>query len=62
MPLSVLTKKWQTTIPKEIRDFLKLKPNDKILYLIEGEKEFLKPVILLCSSRIGYSHFIPMTE
>jgi len=62
MPLSVLTKKWQTTIPKEIRDFLKLKPNDKILYLIEGEKEFLKPVFLLCSSKIGYSHFIPMTE
>jgi len=44
MPLSVLTKKWQTTIPKEIRNLLKLKPNDKILYLVEGEKVFLKPV------------------
>jgi AbrB family looped-hinge helix DNA binding protein len=44
MPLSVLTKKWQTTIPKEIRNLLKLKPNDKILYLVEGEKVYLKPV------------------
>ena len=44
MPLSILTKKWQTTIPKEIRNLLKLKPNDKILYLVEGEKVFLKPV------------------
>ncbi len=44
MPLSILTKKWQTTIPKEIRNLLKLNPNDKILYLVEGEKVFLKPV------------------
>ena len=44
MPTSVLTKKWQTTIPKEIRNLLKLKPNDKILYLVEGEKVMLKPL------------------
>ena len=44
MPVSVLTKKWQTTIPKDIRNFLGLKPNDKILYLIEGKRVVLKPL------------------
>jgi antitoxin PrlF len=44
MPMSSLTTKWQTTIPKEVRSLLGLKPNDKILYLIEGEKVILKPL------------------
>ena len=44
MPTSVLTKKWQTTIPKNIRNFLKLKPNDRILYLVEGQRVILKPL------------------
>jgi len=44
MPVSVLTKKWQTTIPKEIRKFLKLEPSDRLLYLVEGEKVILKPL------------------
>ena len=44
MPVSVLTKKWQTTIPKDIRNFLGLKPNDKILYLIKGKRVVLKPL------------------
>lgn len=44
MPISVLTKKWQTTIPKDIRNLLKLEPSDKILYLIEGERVILKPL------------------
>ena len=44
MPVSVLTGKWQTTIPKAIRNFLGLKPNDKILYLIEDKKVILKPL------------------
>jgi len=44
MPVSVLTRKWQTTIPKDIRNFLGLNPNDKILYLIEGKKVVLKPL------------------
>jgi AbrB family looped-hinge helix DNA binding protein len=41
---SVITRKGQTTIPKEIRTFLKLEPNDKIFYLVEGEKVVLKPL------------------
>ena len=44
MAISVLTKKWQTTIPKDIRKYLGLEPNDRILYLIEGEKVILKPM------------------
>jgi AbrB family looped-hinge helix DNA binding protein len=44
MPVSVLTRKWQTTIPKDIRNLLGLNPNDKILYLIEGKKVVLKPL------------------
>jgi AbrB family looped-hinge helix DNA binding protein len=44
MTVSILTKKGQTTVPKDIRNFLGLKPNDKILYLIEGKKVVLKPL------------------
>jgi AbrB family looped-hinge helix DNA binding protein len=44
MPVSVLTSKWQTTIPKDIRNLLGLNPNDKILYLIEGKRVVLKPL------------------
>ena len=41
---STITSKGQTTIPKEIRDFLNLKPKDKIFYLIEDDKVILKPM------------------
>jgi AbrB family looped-hinge helix DNA binding protein len=44
MSMSVLTKKGQTTIPKDIRNFLDLAPNDKILYLMEGNKVVIKPL------------------
>ena len=44
MPISVLTKKWQTTIPKDVRNLLGLKPKDRIFYLIEGERVVLKPL------------------
>jgi len=44
MPVSVLTKKWQTTIPKDVRKLLGLKPKDRIFYLIEGERVVLKPL------------------
>ncbi|OGL44090.1 MAG: hypothetical protein A2161_16940 [Candidatus Schekmanbacteria bacterium RBG_13_48_7] len=44
MSVSIVTKKGQTTIPKDIRNILKLKPNDKILYIIDGEKVILKPL------------------
>jgi len=44
MPYSTVTRKGQTTIPKEVREFLSLKPNDKIFYLIEGDKVSIMPI------------------
>jgi len=41
---SIVTRKGQTTIPKEIRAFLKLKPQDKLFYIVEGKKVILKPL------------------
>ena len=41
---SVVTSKGQTTIPKEIRELLKLKPKDRLFYLVEDGKVILKPL------------------
>ena len=37
MPISKLTSKGQTTIPKEIRDKLNLKPGDRIRFTVDSE-------------------------
>lgn len=37
MSMSTITSKGQTTIPKEIRDHLKLHPGDRIDFIIERE-------------------------
>ena len=39
---STLTSKGQTTIPAEIREALKLKPGDKIRYVISGDRVYLR--------------------
>jgi antitoxin PrlF len=39
---SVVTSKGQTAIPKEIRVLLKLKPKDRLFYLIEEGRVILK--------------------
>ena len=44
MAVSVITKKGQTTIPKEIRAFLKLEPEDKILYQVEKDRVIIRPL------------------
>lgn len=36
MPVATMTSKGQTTIPKEIREHLNLRPGDKITYSIES--------------------------
>ena len=41
---STVTRKGQTTIPKEIREMLGIKPNDKLFYIVEGAKVVLKPI------------------
>ena len=44
MAVSILTAKGQTTIPKEIRAFLKLEAKDKILYQVENDRVIMKPL------------------
>ena len=41
---STLTSKGQTTLPKELRDELQLKPGDKLRYLVSGDVvQIIKP-------------------
>ncbi len=44
MPVSVLTIKGQTTIPKDVRKHLGLKPHDRIFYIIEDKQVVIKPI------------------
>lgn len=44
MSVSVMTSKGQITIPKEVRDMLRLKPTDKVVITIEKDHAVLKPV------------------
>ncbi len=44
MSVSVLTSKGQITIPKEVREVLKLKPADKVVITIEKDHAVLTPV------------------
>ena len=41
---STVTSKGQTTIPKKIREFLKINPNDRLLYLLEDGKVILRAI------------------
>ncbi len=42
--LSTVTSKGQVTIPKEIRDLLHINSNDKVEFVLDGEKVVLVPV------------------
>lgn len=42
--LSTVTTKGQVTIPKKIREALKISPNDKIDFVQEGERVFIVPL------------------
>ena len=44
MPMSVMTSKGQITIPKEIREFLHLKPADKVVIVMEKDHAILQPL------------------
>jgi len=44
MPVSTLTSKGQMTIPKEVRNALKLKSSEKIIIVVEGDHAVIKPL------------------
>lgn len=37
MPISTLTRKGQTTIPIQVREYLRLQPGDRLEFSIEGD-------------------------
>ena len=44
MPISVLTSKGQITIPKEVRKALNLRPSEKVIIVVEGNRAILQPL------------------
>lgn len=57
MPVSTLTVKGQTTIPKKIRKHLKIQPGDKIDFVIEKSgKVILEPATLDAKELEGILH------
>jgi AbrB family looped-hinge helix DNA binding protein len=42
--LATVTTKGQVTIPKNVRDRLNIKPNDRVDFLLEGDRAVLVPV------------------
>jgi len=53
---SVLTKKSQFTIPKKIREFLKLKPGDRIDFRIEHASVIIIPIRSELEANFGKVH------
>ncbi|MBN1423691.1 AbrB/MazE/SpoVT family DNA-binding domain-containing protein [Candidatus Fermentibacteria bacterium] len=43
MPTSTITSKGQTTIPKEVRDFLGVHPGDQVDFVIQDGGVLVKP-------------------
>jgi antitoxin PrlF len=44
MPISVLTSTGQMTIPKEVRKALNLRPSEKVIIVVEGNRAILQPL------------------
>jgi AbrB family looped-hinge helix DNA binding protein len=49
--LATVTSKGQVTIPKEIRDLLHIRSNDKVDFVLDGERVLLAPVKTLLDLR-----------
>ena len=57
MPSSTLTSKGQTTIPKEVRDHLKLQSGDQIDFLIRSDGTVvLRPATIHVRELKGFLH------
>ena len=44
MPISILSSKCQMTIPKEVRKALNLKPSEKVIIVVEGNRAIIQPL------------------
>jgi AbrB family looped-hinge helix DNA binding protein len=44
MPISILSSKGQMTIPKEVRKALNLRPSEKVIIVVEGNRAILQPL------------------
>ena len=44
MSISILTSKGQITIPKEVRKALNLRPSEKVIIVVEGNRAILQPL------------------
>lgn len=42
MSHSTVTRKGQTTIPRKIREILRIKPGDKLEYIVEGDRAAIR--------------------
>jgi antitoxin PrlF len=49
--LATVTSKGQVTIPKEIRDLLHIRSNDKVDFVLDGDRVLLAPVKTLLDLR-----------
>ena len=58
MLVSTLTSKGQTTIPKEIREFLHLSPEDKILYIPDPQRNQVM-LISITGTVLGLRGIVP---
>lgn len=57
MPTATLTSKGQTTIPKEIREYLKLHPGDQIDFIVQNDGTvFLAPAVTDARELKGILH------
>lgn len=46
MPLTTITSKGQMTLPREVRDQLRLKPGDRLEVIVEDRHILLRPATL----------------
>ena len=57
MSIATITSKGQTTIPKEIRDKLNLRPGDRISFIVEADgKVYIQPLNVNVEQLSGILH------